>query len=118
MSRRNGSDYISTGAQAIRDALNNRLVFVEAPSGWGKTTAARAAVRDVRHLWCDLATAPSEKGSLAFALATLLSLPADSLGRMLSKCGERNGVREICSYLSSLVSDVDGIVVIDDVHLV
>ena len=45
-----------TGVDAIGAALEYRVAVVQAPAGWGKTTAVRAAVAGVAHLWHDAAT--------------------------------------------------------------
>ncbi len=45
-----------TGADAVRAALEYRVAIVQAPAGWGKTTAVRDATADVAHVRHDAAT--------------------------------------------------------------
>ena len=56
------------GVDAVTAALEYRIAVVQAPAGWGKTTAVRAALAEVPHMWRDAATMnleePASPGSL------------------------------------------------------
>ena len=51
------------GVDAVTAALEYRIAVVQAPAGWGKTTAVRSALAEAPHVWRDAATMNLEEAA-------------------------------------------------------
>ena len=88
----------------MREGLELQVCILQAAAGWGKTTAARAALDGRAHRWIDLGSAPDEPGVLFAELARAFGLyHAYSPG-------------DLAVDLVSRIERDPGIVAIDDVH--
>jgi len=93
-----------------------RVALVQASAGWGKTTAVRAAVGGLAHLWLDLTVAPRESGAFVFALAAALRIPTAPIGRVLSSAREAGTAAPVLEWIASHRPDLR-LVVVDDLHV-
>src|SRR5579872_2955528 len=108
---------LTGGAMAIRDALQYRTVLVRAESGWGKSTAVRRALSACVHTWCDLASAPRERGALIYALARVFSLELGRLGPLLHVAEKQHSLGRVIAWLTAAIPD-GSLLVFDDLQVV
>lgn len=109
--------HLTRGAKAVSEALNSRVVLVQADAGWGKTTAVRDALANVPHVWCDVGVAPREKGALAFSLARALELRTEYLGSLLLEAERANSLSGLLAWLMPRVLAAP-LIVLDDLHAI
>jgi ATP/maltotriose-dependent transcriptional regulator MalT len=107
---------LSRAARSVREAMRFRVALVQASAGWGKTSAVRAAVGGLEHIWLDLTVAPRESGAFAFALATTLGISTAPIGRVLSSAREAASAAPVLDWIASHRPDLR-LVVVDDLHL-
>jgi ATP/maltotriose-dependent transcriptional regulator MalT len=90
-------------AQLLRECLESRVCVVAASAGWGKTTAARAALDGREHLWIDLGAAPDEPGKLLWELGRAFGWAPD---------GGYGSIRAFAARIPERV----GVLALDDAH--
>ena len=90
---------------------------MQAGAGWGKSTAARIALRgrDVR--WLEARNAPAESGALAFLLAEAFGLSSTALGTILKTARSNDDAGGIIEWLCAHRLDLAPLIAIDDLHL-
>jgi len=64
-------------AGLVAESLESQVCIVAASAGWGKTTAAHAALEGRNHRWIDAAAAPDEPGRLLWQLARAFGWPLE-----------------------------------------
>ena len=112
-------NFLSSGARAVSEALGHRYVRVEAPSGWGKTTAVRDAVAGHSTIWCDVGAAPQERGAVVFCLAHALCLPTENIVPLLQSAARRGSYYAVCAWLkAALSSHESSVIVFDDLQVI
>ena len=110
---------ISSPIAAVRQSIvRSRIVWVEAPAGFGKTTAVAEALSGREYVWCDLGTAPNEPGALIYCLMQALGRSTALLGKMLHVASRSADVSQMVDWIVPAFPTPDYILVFDDLHRV
>ncbi|MBV8245331.1 MAG: hypothetical protein JOZ38_05390 [Candidatus Eremiobacteraeota bacterium] len=109
------ADVKKNAVGAVTTAFRYRITAVQAPAGWGKTTAVRAALDHAPHTWCELRTAPMESGRLFFALATAFGVPRTLLALPLREARQTGSPQGLVDFLG-VHAGFEVPIVVDDLH--
>lgn len=99
-----------SGVDAVRAAFEYRIALVQAPAGWGKTTAVRAAAAGLRHVWHDAKTQGIDDLVDAASSGAPLIIIDDAhamLGGAHVMASEAHGVDRSGADLNTIVSLVE-----------